>query len=438
MFSLKNNLAFLLLLAGFSVRAQFAPAVYIDTLQAENVMQLGVADFNGDGSPDILSSGFHWPEERIRLHTQAGGSYTPQLIDSMDQLRSFDIADINNDGRMDFVLSYETPSTIKWYENTGAAFVPHVVDTALDFTDKLLLRDFDNNGMVDILSMQHVEIVLYLATAPGVFDTARVIFGTTEFYAMDAADYNNDGLLDVAVASGGFDVVLNNGGGNFTWHSQQGITLCFGLQSSDMDLDGDIDVAAYESLRGILYYANDGSGNFSMQDTILLSTDQFETFSITDLDCDADPDVYTTIPQPGKIVWVENDGHADFSAPHVVHTHNGQLFKASTAADMDLNGTPDLLWGNFYLGINMNQCVPFGLEEKETTTIRVYPNPVKELLHIDAGTAGIKSARLYDLSGRLLKEGIGGALNVAGLPTGMYFLLLETTGGKGVYKVVKD
>ncbi len=64
-------------------------------------------------------------------------------------------------------------------------------------------------------------------------------------------------------------------------------------------------------------------------------------------------------------------------------------------------------------------------------TIRVYPNPAREMVRID-GTGGQTVVHLLDLQGRLLRRSTGNEaidLNVAQLPAGLYLLRIQSAAG---------
>ena len=341
--------------------AQFGPVIYTAGQGAmETVTNIRTADFNNDGIMDMITSSRHFPRDTIRLYTGLGnGQYNAQAIIvniALTSIESLELADINKDGWIDFaIVQGAAAAKITWYENNGGSFTEHLLAGGLDFPTALILGDFDNNGFMDILALEHVEIVLYRQLAAGAFASRQVIHGGSEFYAIDAGYFNDDTLLDVTVASGGFETLINTGNGNFSLHSQVGISICFGLESADLDNDGDIDVAAYETVKGILFYANDGNGDFALRDTILLSTDNFRIFGFADLDCDHDPDLYTSITQLNRVVWVMNEGNGQFSLPQTIHTQPGQLIKATHASDLDADGKKDIIWGYSLMGFNINQ-----------------------------------------------------------------------------------
>lgn len=71
----------------------------------------------------------------------------------------------------------------------------------------------------------------------------------------------------------------------------------------------------------------------------------------------------------------------------------------------------------------------------ESSGLKIYPNPVGDILTIDARQIGGKKADLFDMTGRrvmmghLLNDGFG-ELNIAGLKAGMFTVEVETVSGK--------
>jgi hypothetical protein len=73
---------------------------------------------------------------------------------------------------------------------------------------------------------------------------------------------------------------------------------------------------------------------------------------------------------------------------------------------------------------------PVGIDLPEDEVIRVFPNPVKEVLHV-SGTAEAPW-ELYDLQGHLLKTGRTADIGTAGLLPGSYVLKVYRVAGDPV------
>lgn len=397
-----------ILFLSYTTHAQFGPVLIIDFQTEQTIQQLACADLNNDGLDDILTANLKWPKDNMRWYLNQGNNqYLIESIpgaDTLSELEMFDTGDINRDGWMDFIITSESPYKLTWFENNQGLFTPHVIDEGLDFTTHVLLTDFNNDSLLDILSLQHTEIVVYLSTSPGIFGSPFVIHGGTEFYAIDVADYNGDGYQDVSVASGGFEILLNDSTGHFTLQSQQGLGLDFALQSGDLDGDSDVDIVVYRSLSGLLFYANDGSGNFEFQDTILASTDIFRSYSLEDLNCDGSLDLYTSIPQQGKMILNENDGLGHFSEPVLLHQQSGELVSAVSTGDLNDDQVTDVLWGNFSLGAQLNSCTSVAVDESTPSDykLNIFPNPAQHFFLIENNSLLPFYTRIYDQAGHTI------------------------------------
>lgn len=72
-------------------------------------------------------------------------------------------------------------------------------------------------------------------------------------------------------------------------------------------------------------------------------------------------------------------------------------------------------------------------------SITIYPNPAKDVLHLESSAIAIDNIKFYDLSGRLVieKENIDHQINVSQLQQGVYILEIETAVGVLREKLIK-
>ncbi len=389
--------------------AQFSTPIFIDSFQTSSIFQLTCSDVTNDNKVDIVISHFQYPYENLILYTNTGNNlFSSSPINSasnIQNIQGLEISDLNADGFNDLVTvsGLGKNTLLYWYDNSNGLFTPHFIDTLAEASSGLILNDFNKDGKIDILVKEHIEITIRYQDSLGNFGPKQIIHSGTEFYAIDVADYNNDGYTDVSVASGGFDILLNNKNNGFNLFSHGGQSLSFGLKSADLDNDQDVDIAVYESLKGIRFYKNDGVGNFVFQDTILHSVDNFLNYSLLDLDCDNDIDLYTSIPQINKIVWCENVGLGNFKQPKTLYTQTGQLVKETTVADINADGKADLLWGNKHLGVILNTCLSNEISTiDKDVDISVYPNPFGNHFSVKNNTTKEIEIKVIDALGREL------------------------------------
>jgi len=73
--------------------------------------------------------------------------------------------------------------------------------------------------------------------------------------------------------------------------------------------------------------------------------------------------------------------------------------------------------------------------------LKLYPNPVKDVLRIENGELRITNVEILDLTGKQIVNGQwlnGKSINVANLPSGVYFLKIQTDNGVITRKFVKE
>ena len=83
-------------------------------------------------------------------------------------------------------------------------------------------------------------------------------------------------------------------------------------------------------------------------------------------------------------------------------------------------------------------CAHLGIEQRsaETSSWRVWPNPVHDVLHIEAAT--LLRAELYDIYGRCVASTSGSDVDLSGLPAGIYFLRAVSDSGVYESRIIKQ
>jgi hypothetical protein len=124
--------------------------------------------------------------------------------------------------------------------------------------DMILSGDYNNDGKPDIAyisSLNDNRVSVQFGNGDGTFQPAvavvvRNVFSTI-FFSFATGDLNNDGILDFVVEEGGtIETVLNDGNGHFTsagvFGEQSGAAFGFvpALVLADFNGDGVLDVAA--------------------------------------------------------------------------------------------------------------------------------------------------------------------------------------------------
>ena len=288
-----------------------------------------VADFNGDGAPDILIDGAYH-EGTYYIDTYLGdweGGFSrvkgqranfPAMVEWPNP-----VGDFNHDGKMDVALASginETPVTqiyfgdgtgkvrganIRGVDGTGAAadmngdgeldFVTNVFDGSFTYLNLYVesqnsyqwaggatlgegllagspvVGDFNNDGKLDVVMTGENIVRVFLGNGDGTVQP-EVDYAVPSAHMVSAiADLNGDGNLDIV--TNGACVLLGNGDGTFTQgHCGWGITYPYGsLVVADFNGDGKLDVATIDESSSLLILLGFGDGTWALPITFDLS-----------------------------------------------------------------------------------------------------------------------------------------------------------------------
>jgi hypothetical protein len=251
---------------------------------------------------------------------------TTALFDNLRRPVQITGADLNNDGKKDYVVCEfgNLVGALSWMENRGGGkFIRHVLRDAPGAI-KAYITDYNNDGRQDIwvLFAQGEEgIFLFTNKGSGNFETKEVlrfpsVYGSSYF---EFADFNKDGYPDIVYTCGdnadyspvlkpyhGVYIFLNDKSNHFTEKYFFPINGCYKAIARDFDNDGDLDIAS------ISFF----------------------------------PDPH----QPEEnFVYLENEGNLDFRPRTFAEAKFGKWLTMD-AGDIDGDGKIDLVLGNFSLG----------------------------------------------------------------------------------------
>jgi FG-GAP-like repeat/FG-GAP repeat len=185
----------------------------------EHPMGVCVADFNGDGKPDVATGTFDGSTVSVFLNTTVTGASIPtfaakQSFATGNHDQAIACGDLNGDGKADIVVANASDNTVSVRRNTtavGAAtatFATQQTFATGSTPSGVTIADVNGDGQPDILVADlnpGAASVLLNTTTPGATTFA---FGThTDFTTgsgaswVAAADVDGDGKLDILVAN---------------------------------------------------------------------------------------------------------------------------------------------------------------------------------------------------------------------------------------------
>ncbi len=242
-----------------------------------------IGDVNGDGKPDLIIAGVGVSSV---LSNGDGTFQTPVQFGACLSLPV--IADINGDKKADLVCG----TTVMLGNGDGTFRTGVTVDAAQgDIT--VLAADFNHDGKPDLLlQRQSGELAVALGNGDGTFGAdlpattlPAPAFGAPSLFNIAVGDFNGDGKLDLAgegTRAGLICVAFGNGDGTFgNVVINQGFS---GLPAAAGDFNGDgkLDLVA----SGGMVLAGNGDGTFRVPIFI-----QDGSVAIADFNGDGSPDI---------------------------------------------------------------------------------------------------------------------------------------------------
>jgi hypothetical protein len=337
---------------------------------------VAAADFNRSGWTGLVvaNSHVHGGASTISVffgigpNQFTGGSTYPVCAGPTAVLAT----DINHDGYADIIVACTGDATIDVLLNNGAGGF----GTATSYYPlsgnpvALVAGDFVGKGYVDIASADsngNVSILLN-TTGNGTFATSHVTVGGT-LSGVAAGDFNRDGHLDLAVsdsANNNIHVLANNGSGAFTQfgtYSTGANSKPSDIVAADFNQDGNIDVATSNAgTNTAIVLLGNGTGAFTANTPQATGTDPIALVT-TDVNSDGYPDLVAfdeLSGSTGAVAVLLGNGDGTLQVAQT----SAQAFLPGTqaiVADFNRDGKPDIALtqqGNQKASVLLNNTLP--------------------------------------------------------------------------------
>ncbi|MGA7221073.1 MAG: choice-of-anchor D domain-containing protein [Candidatus Sulfotelmatobacter sp.] len=312
-----------------------------------------VADFNGDGKPDIAVTNRGSNTISVMLGNGDGTFGAAQGYATGADPTAVAVGDFNGDGKLDLVTSNRAAYTISVLLGNGdGTFQGNVDYPAGTEPIAIVAADFNGDGYWDVAAINAADntVSIFLGNGNGTLQpqvTYAVVSGPI---AIVAGDFNGDGIVDLAVANSGTSniaVLLGNGDGTFQNAAYYATgSDPDGLFAADLNGDGKLDlVAANNGSNTISVLLNNGNGTFAPNATYPVGA---LPFGVTGGDFYGNGiiDIAVTNNESNTVSILPGNGDGTFNAAGALTFSTGNEPIELAVGDFNLDGRPDLVASN--------------------------------------------------------------------------------------------
>ncbi len=269
-------------------------------------------------------------------------------------------ADLNNDGREDFVYDNSNGAgfSVQLSNGDGTYVAPTIYTLPNAYSAGILgIGDFnsDNNADIVVFGMDktgvYQSLFLYRNNGNGTF-TEAANFPVSSNYGwvegVVVGDFNHDGILDIAFEeNSAVTVWFGDGKSNFKVGPSTPVTIYGYLLLGDFDGDGFADLAIGDMINHdtVEVLFGDGTGYFPTQS--IFNTPQYSIFGATDVNSDGKTDIvastyYPHAPNRVEVYYGDSDRNWDNNTIIPI-AHCASSAAPVVAADMNGDGINDLV-----------------------------------------------------------------------------------------------
>jgi hypothetical protein len=355
--------------------AQFGSPVYAPVSTAPRAV--AVADFNGDGKPDMVTANSLANTISVAFGN-GDGTYGPTTDYAAGAAPNHVLAaDLNGDGKPDIaVVNYSSNSVSVLLNNGNGTFGAKTDCTVGSYPYTLAIGDLNGDGKPDIAVTNfysNTVSVLYNNGAGGFGARADYAAGYNPM-AIAIGDLNGDGRMDLIVgdyAGHTIAILPGTGGGAFGAYSTVSVAgLPWGVTLGDVNGDGKLDIVAADQTSSYAAVFL-GNGNLTFQGRLDITTGPSPSnVVIADFNGDGRPDLALSDNNGVSLHLGYGNGAFYPRIGIVTGTANPQSHLVASG-DVNGDGRPDLVVTDY----NDNSVAVLRNLSPTLTALLAAPNP---------------------------------------------------------------
>lgn len=349
-------------------------------IEARRPVSIDAADLDGDGRAEIValsgSSRSSPPGYITILDRDETGSISIKEYTTATKVQHVRVIGVDGDGRPDITIlagcdQYGCSGgegSLNVLLNRGlGGFGNYSVTHSGDEPVATAAADFNNDGHIDIaVSNRGSDTIAILGNdGLGRFSVVGTLPVDHFTEAVVAADFDNDGDNDLVFGEGvvGVGFALNRGDGTFSTSVIDYVGRNIILAAADMDGDSDVDVvvSAHNGVSGLKVLLNNGAGDFTGLPIVYgldggLSSNGYP-ITLSDIDGDSNMDAVVAQAEwidskyQMNVLTYRNNGSGSLATPMVLHLGEGRSPVGLAAGDIDNDGDDDIAVGDATNGV---------------------------------------------------------------------------------------
>ncbi|HEX4750130.1 MAG TPA: FG-GAP-like repeat-containing protein [Bryobacteraceae bacterium] len=316
----------------------------ISTPYLANSIQLG--DFDNNGQPDFVIGG---SDGSVYIFLDNSFVNPASIVPAQGSpIESVFVGDFNGDGNQDLAV-LDSTDTISILLGDGQGGFTLQFSFVAGGANQITGADFNNDGILDLIVASPSGTQLFLGNGDGSFNPTPAATAAGTIY-VSIGDFNGDGSPDIAIVDethpNTVDIILGDGMGGFhpTYFSASVGSEPAYMVVADFDGDGTQDLAVANSGDGTVSILL-GNGDGTLQPALTTQSygNGLAAIAVSDFSGDGIPDLAVFFSQGVDLVLGQGDG--TFSPIIYAYlgiapgpTRPGLLF-----ADFNVDGRPDLL-----------------------------------------------------------------------------------------------
>lgn len=324
-----------------------------------DVRDIAIIDMNNDSHLDILVIALY----KIVWYENDGlGNFITEHLVSQPEFSCYrgkiEAADLDDDNDVDFVVIQDINDRVAWYRNNNGIFSEPIYLEPSQLFNGIHLTDINLDGKLDLIISYDGSVTYKLNLGDGSFEENGGSIGSISGTITDiiSKDIDSDGDYDIVVGAEGYQttkVFFNNGDLTFSASTiaEEEKTTSVICEKIDNDEKPDI-IASLNFFKNISWFKNQGSSTFGNLNTISDFTYGYKQEIIgIDIDNDNDIDIASASSFDNKVVWFENNGNGEFNNVHYIsNTVSSYFFFPKTLYnyDLDNDGFEDLYVTSVY------------------------------------------------------------------------------------------